>query len=75
MNYIWDDLVSVCTLPPPPAHSAQQRERCPGRVVAVPYAKRTMQRFVMGETQGDAVCELAMWESSVWEGASTGTLA
>jgi hypothetical protein len=33
MNYMWDDLVSACTTTPAtPAHSAQQRERCPGRV-------------------------------------------
>src|SRR6266576_1058762 len=33
MNYMWDDLVSVCTTTPAtPAHSVQQRERCPGRV-------------------------------------------
>jgi hypothetical protein len=32
MNYMWDDLVSVCTTTPAPAHSVQQRERCPSRL-------------------------------------------
>jgi hypothetical protein len=33
MNYMWDDLVSASTTTPAtPAHSVQQRERCPGRV-------------------------------------------
>jgi hypothetical protein len=31
MDYMWDDLVSVCTTTPV-AHSVQQCERCPGRV-------------------------------------------
>ena len=33
VDYMWDDLVSICTTTPTtPAHSVQQRERCPGRV-------------------------------------------
>jgi hypothetical protein len=33
MNYMWVDLVSVCTVITATAtHSVQQRERCPGRV-------------------------------------------